>query len=292
MLAVALVTAVLNLDTSVVFMTPVALHAARARRTDEVAFSYGTVLLSNAASLLLVGSNLTNLLVFASRGHSGSDFAHHMVGPWLVSVAATTLVVLAWRWRALGRADVATTEDHVRLRVGPGTAAVAFAVVAMLLLAQPAPWVFAVGLTVEVARVARGRTPWRSVVSVANPLTLAVLFLVAVAIGWFARATSVTDSLLVHSGAVVTVVAAGLTSLVINNLPAASLFSAHHVAHPFALLLGLDLGPNCAITGALSSLLWLRIVKREEFRPSIATYSAVGSVAAVLAAAGAIALLG
>ncbi|MBV8257211.1 MAG: arsenic transporter, partial [Actinobacteria bacterium] len=56
----ACVTAVLNLDTAVVFMTPVLLHAARRRGVPETPFLYGAVFMANAASLLLPGSNLTN----------------------------------------------------------------------------------------------------------------------------------------------------------------------------------------------------------------------------------------
>jgi arsenical pump membrane protein len=292
MVAVALVTAVLNLDTSVVFMTPVALHAARAKETDETAFCYGAIFMSNAASLLLLGSNLTNLLVFADRGVSGSDFAAHMAEPWVVSVIVTTLVVLAWRWRALRRAAAAADVERERPDVGPGTAAVAFAVIAMLAIPQPALWVFGAGALVQLYQVARGSLAWRAALAATNPGVLALLFLVAVAVGWFARVTSVASSLLTHSGLVVTVATAGLTSLVINNLPAASLFAAHDVAHPFALLLGLDLGPNCAVTGALSSLLWLRLTRREGARTSVATFSAVGAIAAVLAAGAAMAVLG
>ena len=43
---VALVTAVLNLDTSVFFLTPVLLHLARHRGIDESPFLYGTVFMS------------------------------------------------------------------------------------------------------------------------------------------------------------------------------------------------------------------------------------------------------
>src|SRR6059058_4345402 len=60
---VAIVTAVLNLDTAVVFLTPVLVHAARTRHLDERPFLYGSVFMANAASLVLPGSNLTNLLV-------------------------------------------------------------------------------------------------------------------------------------------------------------------------------------------------------------------------------------
>lgn len=59
---VAVVTVVLNLDTSVAFLTPVLLHTARRRGTGEMRLLYGCVFMSNAASLLLPASNLTNLL--------------------------------------------------------------------------------------------------------------------------------------------------------------------------------------------------------------------------------------
>ncbi|MBV8064225.1 MAG: arsenic transporter, partial [Actinobacteria bacterium] len=71
----AVVTAVLNLDTAVVFLTPVLLHAARHRRLGEAPFLYGAVFMANSASLLLPGSNLTNLIVLAHDHVSGSTFA-------------------------------------------------------------------------------------------------------------------------------------------------------------------------------------------------------------------------
>jgi arsenical pump membrane protein len=97
--------------------------------------------------------------------------------------------------------------------------------------------------------------------------------------------------LLTHANLVTTAVTSALSSLVINNLPAASLFAAHGVRHPFALLIGLDLGPNCAVTGALSSLLWLRIARRHDMRPSIVTFSAVGVVIAAVSVSIAVTLL-
>ncbi|HVY47024.1 MAG TPA: SLC13 family permease, partial [Minicystis sp.] len=60
MALVAVVTVVLNLDTSVAFLTPVLVFSARRRGVREEPFLYGAVFLSNAASLLLPGSNLTN----------------------------------------------------------------------------------------------------------------------------------------------------------------------------------------------------------------------------------------
>ena len=82
---VAVVTALLNLDTSVVFLTPVLIHAARRRGLDERPFLYGAVFMSNSASLLLPGSNLTNLLVLARERVTGAEFAAQMLPAWLAS---------------------------------------------------------------------------------------------------------------------------------------------------------------------------------------------------------------
>src|SRR5881275_2966153 len=86
---VAAVTAVLNLDTSVVFLTPVLVHAARRRGLDERPFLYGSVFMANAASLLLPGSNLTNLLVLRSDPRSAVAFAARMLPAWIAACTVT-----------------------------------------------------------------------------------------------------------------------------------------------------------------------------------------------------------
>ena len=94
LLVVAATTAVLNLDTSVAFLTPILVLAARRRGTSEEPFLYGAVFMSNAASLLLPGSNLTNLLVLAGSSVNGVAFAARMAPAWLAAVVATGAVVL------------------------------------------------------------------------------------------------------------------------------------------------------------------------------------------------------
>jgi len=77
---VAIVTAVLNLDTAVVFLTPVLVHVTRRRTLDERPFLYGSVFMANSGSLLLPGSNLTNLLVLRASPAGAAAFATHMLG--------------------------------------------------------------------------------------------------------------------------------------------------------------------------------------------------------------------
>src|SRR5207253_7295221 len=94
LLVVAATTAVLNLETSVAFLTPILVLAARRRGAAEEPFLYGAVFMSNAASLLLPGSNLTNLLVLAGSRVNGAAFAACMAPAWLAAVAVTSAILL------------------------------------------------------------------------------------------------------------------------------------------------------------------------------------------------------
>jgi len=66
--------------------------------------------------------------------------------------------------------------------------------------------------------------------------------------------------------------------VLLNNLPAAVLLSAQPAAHPDALLLGLDLGPNLAVSGSLSAVLWLQAARAVGAHASITTYSRLGLI--------------
>lgn len=276
MVAVAIVTAVLNLDTSVVFMTPVALHAARVRGSDDVAFAFGAILMSNAASLLLVGSNLTNMLIFANHPVRGTTYLSHTALAWVTSVIVTIGLVAFWRRRELLRRGQCSRES-LQWRVGPATVSAALAVVLMLLTSQPALPIFALGALLEGVDLAvRHRVKAKEIFHVASPLVVGPLFVVAVLVGWLGRSWHAVGHLVAHTNSLATAAIAGGLSLVINNLPAASLFSSEHIAHPYALLLGLDLGPNAFVTGAMSTLLWFRIVRGEGVQPTVGQFVRIG----------------
>ena len=282
MLMVAMVSAVLNLDSAVVFMTPVALKAARAKGADETAFVYGTVFMSNSASLLFIGSNLTNILVIGNSTTSPAHFSARMLAPWLLAVVVVIGVMLLWRGRFLRAPLQRAASAPSGFTLGPGIFATIFAVVAMLAARHPALMIFAAGVTAEGWDLVRQRgKEWRSTLAVINPAVLATLFGVALFVGVLARHWTGPARLLAHANVATTTLVATLSALVINNLPAASLFAAHPVAHPYALLLGLDVGPNCLISGALSSLLWRRIVQRDGAQVSLRTLSLIGVLLAL-----------
>jgi arsenical pump membrane protein len=261
---VAAVTAVLNLDTSVVFLTPVLVHAARRRRLDERPFLYGSVFMANAGSLLLPGSNLTNLLVLRSDPQGSASFAATMLPAWVTACAVTGgFLALAYRPEH-GEPDEA---DPPALRCGVGAAATLAAATLVLTVQNPALPVLAVGLTAVALRRIRPRMDVRA---------LALLFALAVALGALARRWNSPSHLLDSHGTWTAAGTGALASLLLNNLPAAVLLSARPPAHAAPLLLGLDVGPNLAVTGSLSALLWLQAARTVGAKASITTYTRLG----------------
>ena len=277
MLVTALVTATMNLDTSVVFLTPVLLHAARHRKIDERAFLYGSIFMANAASLLLLGSNLTNVLVFANSGVKGSVFARTMLPSWLVSIALTTLVVMLWRWRELRISAPSERARPQRIPLGLGLVGVAMATVLMLVLSRPALPVLAGALVlVLVERLAVRRIEFRNLVRSANLPVVVGLFTVATSVSVAARYWNLSERLLGHANTWQTAGIGALSANLINNLPASALLSAKFPSHPYSLLLGLNLGPNLAVIGALSTFLWRRVAESEGAKTSMWTFTKVG----------------
>jgi arsenical pump membrane protein len=282
---VAAVTAVLNLDTSVFFLTPVLIHVARSRGLDEAPFLYGAVFMSNAGSLFLPGSNLTNLIVLHNEPVAGRVFFTRFLPAALGAVAITTLYLLVAFSRTL-RPLARPPVERMRARIGVGAAGVVAATLLVLVLANPAPEVLAVGA----AAVLASRVSWKRVTAAVDLRVLGGLFALAVVLGAVGRWWNGPASFVNGLDSWATAAAAAIAAVCVNNLPAAVLLTPHPPHHARALLIGLNLGPNLAVTGSLSAFLWLRVARLVEARPSARTYSLLGlglvplSIAAALAA--------
>ena len=292
LLLVAVVTAVLNLDTAVVFLTPVLVFAARRRRAAVEPFLYGCVFMANASSLFLPGSNLTNLLVLDSHnGGSGASFAGKMF-PIAITAAVVTAVGVGLSFRRhlaarpLGGDATATPEAAVEL--GAGALATALAVVLVLVLHQPAPAVLAAGIAATLVELARRRIDLADVWRVLGLPSLAAAFVLTVALGTLARHWNGPAELIDGASGPETAGLAAVSTVFVNNLPAAALYSAHSVDHSRMLLLGLNVGPNLAVTGALSALLWFRAAREVDARPSLVEFSRRGVPLALVAMGAAI----
>lgn len=286
---VLVVSAVLNLDTAVAFLSPVLVHAARKRGDDEVLLLSACLLLSNAGSLLLPGSNLTNLIVLGHLHQTGTGFAARMGLPWVAAGAVTALTVAAVGRKALRR-RVEAGGGAIRPTLGAGAPAVLATTVLVVALPSPALPVLAVGVLATAFGLARGSSAAAVLEVLALPVLLGLLG-VAIGLGTLGRDWSGPVRLLTHLGPWATAGVAAVASIAVNNLPAASLLAARAPSHPYALLVGLNLGPNLFVTGSLSWILWYKASKAAGGRPSIRRTAMTGLIAVPLSIAASVALL-
>ena len=200
-LMVGVVTALLNLDTSVAFLTPILVYAARSRGGGEAPLLYGCLLLSNAASLFLPGSNLTNLIVLGHFSVSGTAFLKQMWAPALAALSVTALVVAVIEHRALrlrlprpapwpARADGPV--------VGLGLMAIVVSTTCMLVLRSPALPVLIIGVVAVGQRIATGQERGRHALGLLGLPILIGLFGVAVALGTLGRVWAGPETLHSH----------------------------------------------------------------------------------------------
>jgi arsenical pump membrane protein len=277
---VGIVTAILNLDTSVAFLTPVLVYSAKSRGEGEAPLLYGCLVLSN----------LTNLIVLGHSHVRGAAFFHTMWLPALGALVVTATVVALFGRRDLLAASRAPTR-RTRAHIGLGFAAILGATVCVLILASPALPVAGIGVAAAAVRLATKREQIGRALEVLGAPTLIGLFGIAVALGTLGRTWNGPATLLSHLDAWGTAVVAAVSSVLVNNLPAASLLSAHSPTHPYALLIGLNLGPNLFVTGSLAWLLWLRSARAAGANPSIATAAKIGATSVPFAIAAAVGLL-
>ncbi|MCU1486755.1 MAG: Citrate transporter [Actinomycetia bacterium] len=249
----ALVTTLLNLDTSVVLLTP--LYTRIDRR-----LAIQPALLALVASSALPVSNLTNLI--AASG------AHVTTGQLLVHLGPPSLVATTVAWFAYRRLDPTLGSGRLSGHVTdkrPELDRVAAVVVGVVVVGFVGgryvgiePWMVALAACV-VLGLRAGSFPWRSV-----PVATAAGVLVLGGIAAFLMRDVDLHRLATADGPLGVVVVAGLTAVaanVVNNLPAV-LVVVQGVGHPapglWPALLGVNMGPFVLVTGALSSLLWMR----------------------------------
>jgi arsenical pump membrane protein len=288
---VGVVTALLNLDTAVAFLTPVLVHTARSRGEGEATLLYGCVLLANAGSLFLPGSNLTNLIVLGHLHLTGGQFLARMWGPASAALLVTAGIVVVFEYRALRTRATQLTAPDRSVVLGLGLVAVVAATGLVLFLRAPALPVAGIGVGVVSVRIASGKVPFGTALRVLGLPVLIGLFGVAVACGTLGRTWSGPATLLSHLDAWGTAGIAAVFAPLLNNLPAASLFAARRPPHPYPLLIGLNIGPNLFVTGSLAWFLWLRAARGAGAEPSLARASRIGVVSVPLAIAASVAVL-
>lgn len=274
----ALVTTVLNLDASVVLLTPLYVNVARKTGRDPLTLAFMPVMLACLASSALPVSNLTNLIAAAETGASTTAFLAHLGLPSLV---ATAVGWLCYRRFGLARSGATGARGGGSLPVGlprPSSGCVAerealvvggTIVVAVLVgfvagrSVGAQPWMVALGADLVMLAVLR-RVPWREV-PVGTALVAGSLAVLAAG----AAAHLPVRRLLVAHGLAGVATVSGVTAAtanVVNNLPAllVALPSLGHRPSSalWAVLVGVNMGPVLLVTGSLASLLWLDALGR------------------------------
>lgn len=292
-LLAAATTAVLNLDTTIVLLTPLAIRLARHADVDPLPVALVPLLLASFASSVLPISNLTTLIAVERYDLTTIDVLTHLAP---VSIAATTVGWIAYRRRhpTVLHAPAPTHPPDVRaLRTGG-------AVVAGLLvgfIAGPSlgidAWV--VVAIADLVLIALTRwIPWRDV-----PVATAAGVAAIAAVVWQLAPTSVGDAIArAHTApALAATVAVGAAAAnAVNNLPALLIALDGGPASPtwgtWAWLAGLNTGAALLPLGALANLLWWRILRDEGVPLSLRRYAAETIPIVIPAlAAGALALL-
>jgi arsenical pump membrane protein len=285
--ALVVVTASLNLDTAVVFVTPVLIAMARRRGSGMAPLLYASIFMANASSLFLPGSNLTNLIVLANGRRSGASFVALMTPAAIGAAVATGLGLTIWGRHEL-RSDLVLRDETSSFHFGLGALGILLATVLSVALSSPALPVAGLGLLLMTIRMIQRRQDVHSAAEVLGGPVLIGLFGLAVAMGTLGRVWGYPSHELAQSGGVATAVIAALAAVLLNNLPAASLLAAHHPNHPAQLLVGLNVGPNLFVTGSLAWFLWFRVAKSNGATPSLWRATRLGLVLAPLAMAAAL----
>lgn len=255
-------TVVLNLDTTIVLLTPLYLRLARRTGADEVATAIIPLLLAGLASSVLPVSNLTTLIAAEHYRWSTTDVVGHLALPSVVAIGVGWLV---YRRRFPVRLPPASPRDVDRRAVGWGGVVVAGLLAGFVLgpLVGLDAWVVALAADAVLVAITRS-VPWREVPVGTAALVASVAVIVAVVVP-----ASAADAIADGRGGVAVAAAAlagASAAALVNNLPAllASLGPSTRIGWTgWAWLLGINAGAVLVPTGALANLLWLRIMRAE-----------------------------
>lgn len=268
----ALLTALLSNDATAIVFTPVVYRAMRDCGIDAMPFLFGCIFVADTASFGLPFANPANVIVLPRPDIAA--YLQHLAVPQLAAIGINLVLFLfIFRRHLRGRYTQACDEEE---GPAPPTAArtlmTACTVVCGYVVALawhlplgPVACIGAVATTIA-ARAPVGRVARR--VSWSTFALLAALFVLVDAIahaGFFSWALGGLDGALARGrlqGIALAAVGAALLSVLLNNLPVAvgASYATAHASWPhiaYALLAGVDLGPNLTTTGSLATILWM-----------------------------------
>jgi arsenical pump membrane protein len=290
----ASVTATLGLDSTIVLLTPVVFVTATRLRMSPKPQVYACSHLANSASLLLPISNLTNLLAFHASGLSFIRFAALMVLPTAAAIAVEWVALTHFFAAELGRPhDEGDTASTGVPRLPRFAVAVLVVTLAGFVVSSPlriAPvWVAAAGAAaITLPAVVRRATTPRELVRAFEPSFLIfVLGLGVIVAAASDNGLGTAVRTVLPGGASlpdllgIAAVSAVLANLV-NNLPATLILApiAGHAGHGqvLAALVGVNVGPNLTYVGSLATLLWRRVLRKEDTEVDLGEFLRLGAI--------------
>jgi len=312
-----LITTFLSNDATAVILTPVVYTVVTRLRLRVMPYLLAVSFIANAASMTLPISNPINVLTGDRLRAPLAVYEAHLLPASIAAVGITIAVFMAVYWRVAGR-GFAVEASSVSVVADPRFFRSVLAALALLALAYIAGsalllplGVIAAGGAAVLLIIAGGfrrvsREQLKAHVSPGLFVYIAALFILvrgvedagitgALISGVLARAT---DS---ASAVVAGLAGSAVACNVVNNLPGVLIFIsgaqsggvAPHLQAPFLFgaLAGADLGPNLTPVGALSTMLWLVIVRRRGVEVSAWDFIRLGALIAPLTIAAAAVLM-
>jgi arsenical pump membrane protein len=306
-----IVTAFLSNDATAVVLTPAVLAIVRRLRVEPAPHLLACAFVANAASFILPISNPANLVIFGRHLPPLLPWLHGFALPSIISVVVTFLA-LRMVTREKLRGKITTTLPRRPLSF-QGRLALAGLVLAAVVLITASGFGWPLGLPTAGAAIlatlvvtGRDRTLPRRVargVSWSVIPLVAGLFVIVEALQGAGLARLAVDGLEAAgrlgpvAGPLVTAFSVALLSNGMNNLPVGLIAgtAVQAAAAPAglarAVLVGVDLGPNLAVTGSLATILWLIALRRENVRITGAQFLRAGLVVMPLALAATVLVL-
>lgn len=272
----AVTTAILNLDTTIVLLTPLYLQIARQTKSDPLPLLVIPLLLASFASSLLPISNLTNLILVGKFNIAAKDFLFYLGLP---TIAATMSAWFFYKKRFPENLTLVPLEkhfDHKAFTIG--------CIILIYLLigftfgmeAGLQPWLIVLFADIVLICITRSFS-WEWI-----PLktTILVTAIAGVAISlipseFLKQLFLVPNTLVQMTGAVLL---STLGTNTINNLPTTimGVTSTSSVTWgTWAWVIGVNVGAVLLPIGALANLLWIGIIKHSHIPLSFRQYLSI-----------------
>ncbi len=298
-----IVTILMSNDATAVVLTPAILAAVRKSRAEPLPYLFVCAFIANAASFVLPISNPANLVVFQNGVPPLAHWLSWFAVPSAISIVVT-FFVLRWLFRKQIEGPIGCqVEDHVlkhdgKLVLGGLLATVFTLLVASALgldLGLPTCLTAMVVAALVSLKARNNPMPLLREISWTTLALVAGLFVMVDAVETIGATKYTeawlrwTETLAAPMSAYISAFVVGLANNLVNNLPlglfAGSTLQAVHAKSLTAasVLIGVDLGPNLAITGSLATILWLIALRKEQLHVSFWSFFKVGAIAMPLA---------